>query len=36
MSESTIGLIGIAALFVLLALRMPVGIVMMLIGGAGV
>jgi tripartite ATP-independent transporter DctM subunit len=36
MSESTIGLIGIAALFVLLALRMPVGIVMMLIGGVGV
>ncbi len=36
MSESTIGLIGIAALFILLALRMPVGIVMMLIGGVGV
>ena len=36
MSESTIGLIGIAALFILLAIRMPVGIVMMLIGGVGV
>lgn len=36
MSESTIGRIGIAALFILLALRMPVGIVMMLIGGVGV
>ena len=36
MSESTIGLIGIAALFILLALRMPVGIVMMLIRGVGV
>lgn len=36
MSDSTIGLIGIASLFILLAIRMPVGIVMMLIGGIGV
>ena len=36
MSESTIGLVGIAALFILLALLMPVGIVMMLIDGVGV
>ena len=36
MSDSTIGLVGIAALFVLLAIRMPVGIVMMLIGAIGV
>lgn len=36
MTPTVIGLIGIVALFVLLALRMPVGIVMMLIGAIGV
>ena len=36
MSPSTIGVIGIAALFALLAVRMPVGIVMMMIGAVGI
>lgn len=36
MTPSTIGIIGIVALFVLLAVRMPVGIVMMLIGAVGI
>ena len=36
MSPSTIGIIGIVALFALLAVRMPVGIVMMLIGAIGI
>ena len=36
MSGSLIGVIGIAALFALLAIRMPVGIVMMIVGFFGV
>ena len=36
MSSSLIGVIGILALFALLAIRMPVGIVMMLVGFVGV
>ena len=36
MSETTNGLIGITALLILLAIRMPVGIAIMLIGGVGV
>ena len=32
MTPATIGIIGIVALFALLAIRMPVGIVMMVIG----
>ncbi len=36
MTESSIGVLGILALFGLLAIRMPVGIVMMLVGFVGV
>jgi len=36
MSPTTIGLIGMAALLVLLALRMPIGIAMMLVGIVGI
>ena len=36
MSDSLIGVIGILALFGLLAIRMPVGIVMMLVGFVGI
>ena len=36
MNETTIGIIGIIALFVMLAMRIPVGIVMMIIGAVGV
>ena len=36
MTPAAIGVVGIMALFVLLALRMPVGIVMMLIGAVGI
>ena len=32
MTPATIGIIGIVALFALLAIRMPVGIVMMVVG----
>lgn len=36
MSATEVGLVGLAALFVLLALRMPVGMVMLLVGAAGI
>lgn len=36
MNETTIGIAGIIALFVMLAMRIPVGIVMMIIGAVGV
>ena len=36
MSETWIGIIGLLALFVLLGMRMPVAIVMMLIGVVGI
>ena len=36
MSPTTIGLVGFAALLVLLALRMPIGIAMMLVGIVGI
>lgn len=36
MTHTAIGVLGIVALFVLLALRMPVGIVMMIVGTVGI
>jgi tripartite ATP-independent transporter DctM subunit len=36
MTPTTVGIIGIVALFVLLAIRIPVGIVMMMIGAVGI
>lgn len=36
MTPTTVGIIGIVALFVMLAMRIPVGIVMMMIGAVGV
>jgi len=36
MTPTAVGVLGILALFVLLALRMPVGIVMMIIGAVGI
>lgn len=36
MNETTVGIVGILALFVMLAMRIPVGIVMMIIGAVGV
>ncbi|CAN5785172.1 TRAP transporter large permease [soil metagenome] len=36
MSPTAAGLVGFVALFVLLALRMPIGIAMMLVGSAGI
>jgi len=35
MTPTETGLLGLAALFVLLALRMPVGVTMMLVGSVG-
>ena len=36
MTPTLVGIIGIVALFVLLAIRIPVGIVMMMIGAVGI
>ena len=36
MAETTIGLIGLAALFLLLALRMPVAVAMIVVGVGGI
>ncbi len=36
MTPTAVGVVGIVALFVLLALRMPVGIVMMIVGAVGI
>lgn len=36
MTPTSIGILGLLALFVLLALRMPVGLVMMLVGAVGI